>query len=85
MIRALIAQSSGRIAVMPGAGIDATNIAAIRQRTDAHEVHASAKRRLPPRGARAGECAAGMEEGELRTDIELVRALVAALRASTAV
>ena len=85
MIRALIAQSSGRIAVMPGAGIDATNIAAIRQGTDSHEFHASAKRRLPPRGARAGECAAGMEEGELRTDIEQVRALVAALRASTAV
>jgi copper homeostasis protein len=79
-IRALIAQSNGRIAVMPGAGIDATNIAAIRRSTGAHEFHASAKRRLPSRGTRTGSCAAGMEEGELRTDIDQVRALVAALR-----
>lgn len=83
MIRALIAQSNGRIAVMPGAGVDATNIAAIRQSTGAHQFHASAKRRLPSRGARTGGCAAGMEEGELRTDIEQVRTLVEALRAAT--
>ncbi|HEY2395290.1 MAG TPA: copper homeostasis protein CutC [Rudaea sp.] len=80
MIRELIAQSNGRVAVMPGAGVDATNVAAIRLSTGAREFHASAKRRLPSRGAPAPGSAAGMEEGELRTDIEQVRALVAALR-----
>ena len=46
LIRALIQQAAGRIVVMPGAGIDAGNIAALRDATGAHEFHASAKRQL---------------------------------------
>ncbi len=84
LIRELIAQSDGRVAVMPGAGVDAENIAAIRMATGASEFHASAKRLLPSRGARTTGAAGGMDGGELRTDIEQVRALVAALRAGMA-
>lgn len=80
-IRALVRQAGTRIRVMPGAGIDASNIAAIRAQTAATEFHASAKRALPSR-MHEGACAeTGMRDGEWRTDVERVRALAAVLRA----
>ena len=82
LISALIAQAAGRIAVMPGAGIDEHNIAALRTATHAREFHASAKRALPSSMRHAAFAGSGMDAGELRSDVEHVRALVAALRAS---
>jgi copper homeostasis protein len=79
LIGELVTQAAGRIAVMPGAGVTAQNIAALAAATGAYEFHASAKRQLPSgmRFRRGGP--AGMDSGELRSDTKEVCALVAAL------
>jgi copper homeostasis protein len=81
LIRQLVEQANGRISVMPGAGINTTNIATLREQTGASEFHASAKRTLPSRMPNPRNLS-GMIEGESRTDVEHVRALVAAVSAS---
>jgi copper homeostasis protein len=75
----LVAQAGQRISVMPGAGIEPANVAALRDLTRAREFHASAKRRLPSAMRRAPADPLGMGAGETRTDVDTVRALVAAL------
>ena len=80
LLRDLVVQAAGRIAVMPGAGIDAANIATIRTLSGAREFHASAKRQMTSRMAPGSRTRMGMDDGEWRTDAEEVRALVAALR-----
>jgi len=75
----LVAQGGGRIVVMPGAGVVPGNATALRDATRAREFHASAKRRLPSGMRRQVADALGMGSGETRTDLETVRALVAAL------
>ncbi|UPG91958.1 copper homeostasis protein CutC [Luteibacter aegosomaticola] len=75
----LVAQAGQRISVMPGAGIEPGNVAALRDLTRAREFHASAKRRLPSAMLRAPADPLGMGAGETRTDVDTVRALVAAL------
>jgi len=79
-IRELVVQAAGRLTVMPGAGITAQNIAALAA-TGAHEFHASAKRQLPSGMQHRQPLLADMEGGEWRSDVEQVRALVAALQA----
>lgn len=78
-LRRLIQQAAGRIAIMPGAGIDARNIAALMAATGAREFHASAKRALPSRMKFAPADALGMAGGETRSDANEVRCLVEAL------
>lgn len=78
-IARLVAQAAQRISVMPGAGIEPGNVAALRAATGAHEFHASAKKRLPSAMRRLPGDALGMGAGETRTDVATVRALVAAL------
>jgi len=80
LLRDLVMQAAGRIAVMPGAGIDTANIAAIRNLTGAREFHASAKQQMPSRRDQDSGSGLGMDGGEWRTDAGQVRALVAALR-----
>ncbi|SEN34845.1 copper homeostasis protein [Luteibacter sp. UNCMF331Sha3.1] len=75
----LVAQAGGRIVVMPGAGIDPDNVRALREATRAREFHASAKRRLPSAMRRVPRDTLGMGAGETRTDVDTVRAIVAAL------
>lgn len=75
----LVAQGGGRITVMPGAGVAPGNVAALRDATRAREFHASAKRRLPSAMRHPPGDMLGMGAGETRTDVETVRALVAAL------
>ncbi len=82
LIGALVAQASGRISVMPGAGVNAQNIAKLRTLTGAREFHASAKRELPSR-MQGGKSLPGMVAGEVLSDVEQVRALVAALNRVT--
>jgi copper homeostasis protein len=78
-LRRLIAQAAGRIEIMPGAGIEAGNIAALMAATGAREFHASAKRLLPSRMRFAPPDALGMAGGETRSDAAEVRRLVEAL------
>jgi copper homeostasis protein len=82
LLRELVLRAAGRISVMPGAGVDASNVAALRSQTGAHEFHASAKYALPSTARYAPARPLGMTGGETRTDAEKVRRLVAALRAS---
>lgn len=81
LIRELVAQAGDRISIMPGAGINADNIAAVRAATGAREFHASAKRVLPSGMRYGGFDGSGMAEGEIRSDVREVRALVAAMQA----
>lgn len=79
-LRRLIARAAGRIEVMPGAGIDAGNAAALMAATGAREFHASAKRVLPSRMRFTPTGALGMAGGETRSDAAEVHRLVEALR-----
>ncbi|GAB2545036.1 copper homeostasis protein CutC [Rhodanobacter koreensis] len=79
LIRDLVVQAAGRLAVMPGAGVTAQNIAALAAATGAHEFHASAKRQLPSGMRHRRPLLGDMEGGELRSDVEQVRALATAL------
>ena len=81
LIRKLVAQAGERIAIMPGAGIHAGNVAALRIATGAREFHASAKRAMPSAMQFAAFPGSGMDAGEVRSDADEVRALVAALKA----
>lgn len=77
-IRELVEQAGERLVVMPGAGVNSGNVAALARTTGAREFHASAKRMLASR-FRIDTPFADMSAGESRTDEAEVRALVAAL------
>jgi len=47
LLQQLVRQAGDRISIMPGAGINSRNIAALRQATGAREFHASARRMAP--------------------------------------
>ena len=79
-IRELIAQAHGRIRIMPGAGVTERNIAALAAATGAREIHASAKRQLPSGMRHRPSSLTDMQGGELRSDVEQVRALVRAMQ-----
>ena len=79
-IRELVAQAAGRIGIMPGAGVTDRNIAALATATGAREFHASAKRQRPSGMRHRPPLLADMQAGELRSDVEQVRALVHALQ-----
>jgi copper homeostasis protein len=79
LIRDLIAQANGRLAVMPGAGITAQNIAALAAATGAREFHASARHLLPSAMRHRRPLLEDMQAGELRSDAGQVRAMAAAL------
>jgi copper homeostasis protein len=78
-IRALIGHAGRRIIVMPGAGIDARNIAALRDATGATEFHASAKRTMPSAMRYQPGRLADMRGGEMRSDRDEIRRIVQAL------
>ncbi|HEX7732257.1 MAG TPA: copper homeostasis protein CutC [Rhodanobacter sp.] len=80
LIRELVAQAAGRLAIMPGAGVTADNVAALAAATGAREFHASAKRQLASGMRHRPALLADMQGGELRSDVEQVHALVQALR-----
>ncbi|EIM01991.1 copper homeostasis protein CutC [Rhodanobacter denitrificans] len=79
LIRELVTQAAGRLAVMPGAGITAQNIAALAAATGAREFHASAKHYLPSAMRHRRALLADMESGELRSDAGQVRAMATVL------
>jgi copper homeostasis protein len=80
LIRKLVAQGQGLISIMPGAGINAGNIAALAETTGASEFHASAKMKLPSGMSYSRPALSDMEGGEVRSDEREIRELVAALR-----
>ncbi|HEY9134031.1 MAG TPA: copper homeostasis protein CutC [Dyella sp.] len=80
LIRACVDQAAGRIAIMPGAGVNSRNIAALVAATGASEFHASAKQALPSGMQWQPTGLQDMQGGEWRTDVDEVRALVDALK-----
>lgn len=83
LIRQLVEHAGERIAIMPGGGVSAGNIAAIARITGAHEFHASAKTRITSR-ARGAPSPAGDMGDDWQTDAAGVRARVDALREPSA-
>jgi len=79
LICQLVELSAGRIAVMPGAGVDAGNIGKLREITGASEFHASAKRQHPSGMRWQPEWLKDMQGGELRSDVDQIRSISAAL------
>jgi copper homeostasis protein len=47
LLRQLVLQARGRISIMPGAGIQASNIVQLQKVTGAYEFHASARKAVP--------------------------------------
>ncbi len=80
-IRALVTQAALRIVVMPGAGISAANIADLATLTTAQEFHASAKDQRDSRMQHRHALLDDMQQGELRSEVDVVRAMVTALQA----
>ncbi|AMJ65129.1 copper homeostasis protein CutC [Hymenobacter sp. PAMC 26628] len=73
-LAALVVQAAGRVRIMPGAGITASNIQTLAAHTGAPEFHASAKRLVP------AEASAGLfATPQFETDAALVAELVALL------
>lgn len=79
LIRALIDQAAQRIVVMPGAGVDADNIGALRTQTGATEFHASAKRALASAMRYRPQRLADLQDGDMRSDAEEIRRMLQAL------
>lgn len=79
LIRTLVEQAARRIVVMPGAGVDADNIAALRTQTGATEFHASAKRALASAMRYRPQRLADLQGGDVRSDGEEIRRMVRAL------
>lgn len=78
-IAALVNQAGDGIRIMAGAGVEAGNVCEIARRSGAHEFHASA-RGLHLSGMRYRQAGlSGLEPERQQTDVERVRALVAAL------
>lgn len=79
-IRQLIEPAAGRIVVMPGSGVNAENIGELVARTHASEFHASAKRLHTSNMQRQPPVLKDMQVGELKSDVDQIRNMVAALR-----
>ncbi|MHB1057186.1 MAG: copper homeostasis protein CutC [Rhodanobacter sp.] len=79
LIRRLVELSAGRIAVMPGAGVEAANIGWLREATGATEFHASAKRQHPSGMRWQPPWLKDMQGGEWRSDAERIRDIGAAM------
>ncbi|MFD0324252.1 copper homeostasis protein CutC [Lysobacter gummosus] len=80
-IAALVAQAAGRIALMAGAGVTAHNIAALAQRAQVGELHASAKAPRVSAMRYRNDGLAGLSPDWVQSDADIVRALAQALRA----
>lgn len=86
VIRELVAQAAGRMAIMPGSGVNAGNAAAILRETGAREIHASAREPLVSQMTyRHDGVSMGAKEADeytrLETSDRCVRAIVEAIAA----
>jgi copper homeostasis protein len=78
-IAALIRQADGRIAIMPGGGIDLRNLPELARRSGAREFHASARRRQTSAMHYRNDQLRGLEPDRQQTAETCVRDLVSAL------
>jgi len=80
LLRTLVERANGRIEIMPGAGVDASNARQILHCTGATSIHSSAKTTLPSSMLYASGKLDGMNEPTFRTSAEKVAELVAEIR-----
>lgn len=78
-IAELVQQADGRIAIMPGGGINPDNVVDVLRKTGARAVHASAKVQHDSGMHHRAGILRDMEYGPERTDLAHVRALASAL------
>lgn len=80
LLRQLIEQANGRIVVMPGAGVDASNLKNILQETSATAIHSSAKEIHPSKMKFAQKQVNGMDEAQWISSKEKVHQMVDLLK-----
>lgn len=80
VIAALVRQAAGRIGIMPGAGLSEHNLCMVRQRTGAHEFHASARGMIAAQVSSPHPYIRDLGGDYQRTDIVRVRRMVDALQ-----
>ncbi len=76
-LQKLVQQASGRISVMPGAGIDASNIKEIAATTGAHEFHFSGKRKMDPS---KGNAIQGLDTWYWQSDSGVIQRIIGAVQ-----
>jgi len=79
LLQLLIEQAQGRIEIMPGSGVEVTNVQHILQYTGAKSIHSSAKEILPSSMLYESDVLAGMNEPTMRTSRKKVEKLVEAI------
>ena len=68
----LVGAAAGRISIMPGSGIDASNIAEIMKETGASEFHFTGKRKV----SSPGQPIAGLDAAYWVSDPDLIKAAI---------
>lgn len=75
LLKKIVDQAAGRIAVMPGAGISADNIHNIASTTGAREFHFTGKKKV----VQGREDIPGLEEWYWESDVAMIKAIMAAV------
>jgi copper homeostasis protein len=78
LLKKMVEHAAGRVAVMPGAGIHAGNIAELAQTTGAREFHLSGRKKVEP--VFSGKKIPGLETEYWESDENAIREVLGALR-----
>ncbi len=76
MLQKLVQQANGRISIMPGAGIDASNIHEIARVSGAREFHFTGKVKTEPGNRNAIR---GLDNWYWQSDVQIIRSIIAAI------
>lgn len=76
LLHKMVQQSAGRISVMPGAGIDGSNIAAVAADSGAWEFHFTGKKKVDPS---EGNAIKGLDAWYWESDAEHIRRIIASV------
>lgn len=76
VLEKLVQQANGRISIMPGAGIDASNIQAIATVSGAQEFHFTGKTKIDPS---QGNAIRGLEAWYWQSDVALIKGIMTAI------
>ncbi|GGE17088.1 copper homeostasis protein CutC [Sphingobacterium cellulitidis] len=80
LLKELIEQANGRIEIMPGSGVDASNVKEILNYTKATSIHSSAKEIVPSKMIFKSNSVTGMDEDEIYSSKEKVAEIITAIQ-----
>ena len=80
LLKDLIEQADGRIEIMPGSGVDASNVKEILNYTKAKSIHSSAKMIVPSKMIFKSNSVTGMDEDEIYSSKEKVTEIITAIQ-----